>query len=122
MNLRSFPDGLLDRLMDMDYDLNFALVGVVSERGKESIAAVARYAYSPADSFAELALTVRDDYQNLGLGEHLLKEIIAFGCEHGYRRFKGVIDPGNKAILHILTAYDARLTLKDNAYYADITV
>jgi acetyltransferase len=46
MNLRSFPDGLLDRLMDMDYDSNFALAGVVSKDGKHSIIAVARYSYS----------------------------------------------------------------------------
>lgn len=122
MNMRFFPKHMLDQLVDMDYDAKFALAGVVKENGGDAVVAVARYAYSQADGFAELAITVRDDFQNLGLGTHMLKLITDIGSEHGYHRFTGIIEPGNKAILHLAAAYDPNFVIKDNAYYVEFTV
>lgn len=120
--LRFSPVDMLDRFMDVDYDSNFALACVVNENGKDSIIAIARYAYSPAQNFTEFGVSVRDDFQNLGLGRHLLKKITDIGREHGYRRFRSMIEPDNKVLLHLLTAYDAHFALKDKSYYVEIVV
>lgn len=122
--LDAIPEQMLYRFTHIDYNKEFALVGIVSEGGKDSIIAVARYAYSPDDHLPELAVAVRDDWQNLRLGKELLQKVVEIGKEHGIDRFGGMIDPQNKVIRQILKelGYQVNYTLKGDAFQVEIVV
>jgi len=64
------------RLSDLDPAHQAALVATVQEEGDERIVAVARLARSENPDEAESAIVVRDDYQNQGLGTHMLRLLV----------------------------------------------
>lgn len=97
----SLPDYLLDRLTQVNYDTEFALVAVIKENGKDAIIGVGRYAYDPNQAQTDLAVAVRDDWHNLGLGKYLLEKTISIGKEKGIYRFFSVLDPRNNLIRHL---------------------
>jgi acetyltransferase len=63
-------------LSDLDPAHQAALVATVQEEGDERIVAVARLARSENPDEAESAVVVRDDYQNQGLGTHMLRLLV----------------------------------------------
>lgn len=68
------------------------------------LAAEARYV--PAGpGVAELALTVRDDYQGTGLGHLLLGELVERARTSGYARLQAVVNLTNAPMLHLLEPY-----------------
>jgi acetyltransferase len=64
------------RLSDLDPAHQAALVATVQEEGDERIVAVARLARSENPAEAESAIVVRDDYQDQGLGTHMLRLLV----------------------------------------------
>jgi len=68
----------------------------VSEQRPERIAAVAQLAG------AETALTVRDDYQNVGLGSVLLDLLLAAARQRGLRSVEATTLAGNSRVLRML--------------------
>ena len=123
-HLNALPEDLLFQLTHIDYDKNFALVALVQEDGKDFAVAVARYGYDPKDDITDLAVTVRDDWQNNGLGKSLLLKIISIGKEHGITRFVSMLDPKNKIIKHILqeSGYQIKYIHKDGYALVEIFV
>jgi acetyltransferase len=115
---------MLYHFTHVDYASQFALVAVIGENGRDAIIAVARYAYDPHNHITDLALAVRDDWQNLGLGKSLLEKIVAIGKEHGITRFGSMMDPGNHAIEQILKApgYQVKYSLRNGFYQVEIFV
>ena len=100
--LNALPEDLLYRFTHIDHERDFALVAVVEEDGKDSIIAVARYAYDLDDDITDLGVAVRDDWQHLGLGRFLLVRVIEIGKEHGISRFGSMMDPQNKIMRQML--------------------
>jgi GNAT superfamily N-acetyltransferase len=72
------------------------------------LAAEARYLPSPGGS-AELALTVRDDYQGLGLGRELLSSLIERAQESGLDRLAALVNLRNVPMLRLLMQHSAVL-------------
>jgi len=117
-HLHALPQEMLHHFTHVDYSSEFALVAVIPEDGKEAVIAVARYAHNPGENITDLAISVRDDWQRLGLGRALLDRIIVIAKEHGIKRFVSIMDPRNSFIgqtLHRL-GYEVHFTLQ-GAYY-----
>ncbi len=70
----------------------------------DRLAAEARYVPIDAET-AELALTVRDDYQGTGLGHLLLDALVQRAREAGLLRLRGEVLPGNIPMLRLLQRY-----------------
>jgi GNAT superfamily N-acetyltransferase len=68
------------------------------------LAAEARYVPVGAGT-AELALTVRDDYQGAGLGHLLLEALVQRAREDGLKRLRASVLLGNKPMLRLLQRY-----------------
>lgn len=122
--MNALPEDLLFQLTHIDYHKNFALVALTREGSRDSAVAVARYGYDPANNATDLAVTVRDDWQQNGLGEFLLSEIISIGLEHGISRFVSMLDPANSVIKHILqkTGHTVRYSRKEGCATVEIFV
>lgn len=121
---RVLPEDMLYHLTHLDYVDRFALAAVIEEEGKEAIIAVARYAHESQEDLTDLAIVVRDDWQNLGLGMSLLMKIVDAGREHGIDRFVSMMDPGNIVIRQTLArlGYEVSYTLRNGVFQVEILV
>ncbi len=91
------------QLSDLDPARQAALVATVEEEGEERIVAVARLARSEEDpAEAESAIVVRDDYQNQGLGTHMLELLVEVARSMNIERLTAWIMAENRHMLHIL--------------------
>jgi acetyltransferase len=95
-------EALAERLSDLDPANEAALVVVVEEEGEERIVAVARLARSEDPAEAESAVVVRDDYQNQGLGTHMLKLLAETARSMSIERLTAWIMSENLHMLHII--------------------
>lgn len=120
--LDSLSENLLYHLTHVNYNSEFALVGIINEDGKDAIVAVARYAYSEEDDNTELAVTVRDDWQRCGLGRSLLQKTVEIGKEHGIFRYMAMIAPQNKIIMNTLIGlgYKVNYSMKSGVFHVEI--
>ncbi len=122
--LDKLPDDLLYHLTHLDYDSEFALAALIRENEKDAIIAVARYAHDAKDDFTDLAIAVRDDWQNLGLGQALLLKLVAIGKEHGISRYVSMMDPQNTIIKQTLQklGYAVKYSFRSGFYEVEIIV
>lgn len=90
-------------LSDLDPTQQAALVAVHEDDEGEHIAGVARFARASADAIdAEAAIVVRDDFQRMGLGSHLLALLIPVARAMGIKQFSAWIMAENMHMLHIV--------------------
>ncbi len=69
---RDIPHEVLQKFVAVDYFQKMVLVAVKEEDGKEQICGLGQYAMNSDMYTAEIALVVRDECQNQGVGEELL--------------------------------------------------
>jgi acetyltransferase len=91
-----------ERLSDLDAAHQAALVATVQEEGDERIVAVARLTRSENPVEAESAVVVRDDYQNQGLGTHMLKLLVEVARSMDIERLTAWVMTENLHMLHII--------------------
>jgi acetyltransferase len=122
--LPALPNEMLYHFTHLNYESEFALVGVIKEDGKDAIIAVGRYAHDPQEDLTDLAVAVRDDWQHGGLGKALLAKTIAIGKAHGICRFESMMDPQNTIIKQILfeLGYEVKYRLRSGFLQVEIVV
>jgi acyl-CoA hydrolase/GNAT superfamily N-acetyltransferase len=84
----------------VDYRKNMSLVGIVSARGRKELMALGSYAMGEEDR-AEVALVVREDFQGMGVGSHLLKALEDIARENGYKGFVADVLRENTGMIHV---------------------
>ena len=92
---RTLPPGWPERLSQIDYDREMALVVDDGEK----IIGVSRLAGDPQGQTAEFALMVRTDQQHKGLGRLLLSEILDYAAAKGLAEVWGDVARENTAML-----------------------
>ncbi len=98
----------LDYLVDVDHSDHEAIIAIDPSSGEAL--GIARYVRATDDGqVAEVAVTVADDWQGLGLGHALLDRLTYRARREGVRRFTALIQSDNRASLGLLEgAGDAR--------------
>ena len=95
-------DNELSSLFDLDYRDRFAWAVEMSCDGVTTPVAVGRYVgYADGDR-ADVAITVRDDWQGRGLGGSLLDALVLTAGHHGFTSFDTVVSADNHPMLGIL--------------------
>ncbi|AZO71742.1 MULTISPECIES: bifunctional acetate--CoA ligase family protein/GNAT family N-acetyltransferase [unclassified Mesorhizobium] len=94
---RNFPDQMLKRLTQLDYDRDIAFVALETDTG--ALAAIGRLSCDPDHRTGEYALLVRSDLQGHGLGWALLKQIIDYASAERIGRIEGIILNENSKML-----------------------
>lgn len=90
----------LDQLLDLDYDDRLALAAIAVDRPGAPGVGVARYVRShdnPAE--AEVAIVVRDDDQDRGIGSILLDDLAAAARDRGITTFTASVMWDNARLL-----------------------
>ena len=89
----------IDRLINVDYDDSFALVG----EQHDQIVAVGRYARDQRrPEVAEMAFIVDDALQGKGLGTALLDRLAEVARDHGIRAIEGDVIAHNQRMLNMV--------------------
>jgi acetyltransferase len=94
-------------LSDLDAARQVALVAVFGAGADEHIVGVARFARATAEANeAEAAVVVRDDFQAMGLGTHLLRLLLPLARSMGIERIFGWVAAENQHMLRIISDTD----------------
>jgi len=94
--LAGLPPEWAARLSQIDYDREMALAATDATG---AILGVARLAGDPDLDKAEFALLVRSDHQRRGLGGGLMRRLIGYAKDRGYREIWGSIARDNQRML-----------------------
>ncbi|MFQ5575520.1 MAG: GNAT family N-acetyltransferase [Anaerolineae bacterium] len=90
-------------LSTLDPQRQAALVAAVCEDGEERIVGVARFSRAaPADTQAEAAVVVRDDFQGVGLGTRLMFELVHVARSMGIRELAAWVLAENRRLLRMI--------------------
>ncbi len=86
--------------LNIDFVSHVALVALAQENGKQSIVGGGRYVVSEPGQ-AEVAFTVVDKYQGLGIGAALLRHLAVIARQAGLRELVAYVLPDNRAMLKV---------------------
>jgi acetyltransferase len=100
--IRDLAPGQLHQMLTIDPSREQCIVAVIkSESGPRIIAGV-RYVRVSKPATAEVALTVHDTFQHLGVGTFLLKLITKLARKDGIRFFQADVMTSNAAMLQLM--------------------
>jgi acyl-CoA hydrolase/RimJ/RimL family protein N-acetyltransferase len=99
--VRALPHATAQGLVNVDYTTNVALVVTTGPIGREKIVGIARYALGDESGLAEVAYTIHDDFQGLGLGTIMQEHLTAYAKKKGVPGFWALSFGSNKAMLSV---------------------
>ena len=97
----TFPHKDVQKVTNIEYKSDIAIVGVVPGPADENIVAIAQYFLDPKTLSAEVAFIVQDVWQDKGMGTFLLEYITQIAKQRGVKRFYAKVLPVNKPMLAI---------------------
>ncbi len=98
---KSFPHRDIQKLTNIDYQKDIAIVGTVPGVSGEEIVAIGQYFLDPKTQAAEVAFIVQDEWQQKGMGTFLLAYLTKIAKQQGVKRFYATVLPSNKPMLAI---------------------
>ncbi len=100
---RDMPHYLLqDLFLVIDYTREMVVLAVIENEGMETVVGIGQYGIDEKEHTAEIALIVRDDYQDMGIGSEILSYLIYLAKKQGLLGFTGQVHPENKKIIHMM--------------------
>ncbi|MGC9324546.1 MAG: GNAT family N-acetyltransferase [Desulfomonilia bacterium] len=116
------PHEFLQKYVVIDYTKEMAIFAVLEHDGREELVGVGRYTVKEQEHTAGIALVVRDDYQNRGIGRELLSYLFYLAKKQGLLGFSIEILGDNKPMLHLLghflkDARDVQKFIDSGVYY-----
>ena len=85
----------------IDYTKEMVMLAVFEHEGREVIAGVAQYRGHEGSHTAEVAIVVRDEHQNRGVGTELLSHLAYIARKQGLLGFTAEVLRDNRAMLHL---------------------
>lgn len=120
--VKSFPHNRLQVFCNVDYSDEMALIGLIGEPGAEEVVAVGAYTRNAADNSAEVAFTVRDDWQNKGLGTRLFNHLVEIGREKGIEVFRAEVLPENVPMMNVFHHSDCHVSTTTEGGIVHVTI
>lgn len=123
---RDIPHEILQNFVVIDYTQRIVILAVLGESGKETIAGIGQYGLNRDMHTADIALAVRDRYQNQGLGLELITYLTYLAKNKGLLGFTAEVLLGNEPVFRLFNrmgfdvhkknesgVYEMRLFFKD---------
>lgn len=120
--VKYLPHQRLQVFCNVDYQEEMALIGVVGPPGAEEVVAVGRYILDAGQRSAEVAFTVRDDWQNKGLGSYLFRKLAEIARERGIDRFRAEVLAENIPMLKVFHQPDCVMSTRTEAGVVHVTI
>jgi len=117
----TFPHRDVQKLTNIDYRSDLAIVGIIPSPSGEEIVAIAQYFLDPKTRAAEVAFIVQDEWQQRGMGTILMDYLAQIARRRGVRRFYAKVLPDNRPMLAIFhnSGYRVNTEFDGDAY--DVT-
>jgi len=103
--IKSLPRRERMKLVNVDYEREMALVVVRQREAREEILGVGRYYLDERTRMAELAFTVRDDWQEKGIGTLLMGTLLEVGKKQHLAGFEAYVQADNVRMIDLLLRY-----------------
>jgi len=95
------PHERLQEFVVIDYTREMVILAVVGDEKNPLVVGVGQYGIDEGSHTAEVALVVRDDYQNKGIGTELLNYLTYLAKRQGLLGFTAEVLVGNRPMLHL---------------------
>ncbi|MEM9569145.1 MAG: GNAT family N-acetyltransferase [Cyanobacteria bacterium P01_E01_bin.34] len=100
--VKKFPQTEMARFTQIDYDREMAFIALVEDEPENNkTLGVVRAITDFENERAEFAIVVRTDMKGQGLGHALLKKMIRYCRDRGYKDMMGEVLANNKAMLNL---------------------
>jgi acyl-CoA hydrolase/GNAT superfamily N-acetyltransferase len=99
---KDMPHTRLQEFVAVDFSRDMVILALLSREERDLVIGVAQYAMNERDHTAELALVVRDDYQNQGVGTELNSYITYLAKRSGLLGFTAEVLEENLSALSLL--------------------
>ena len=107
----SFSEREIGFFLNVDFVNHVALAAVLTEGDHQIIVGAARYIVSRTGE-AELAFTIDDQHQKLGISTRLMTHLVAIGHANGLRRFVAEVLPENAPMLKVFERCGLAMTTR----------
>jgi acyl-CoA hydrolase/GNAT superfamily N-acetyltransferase len=91
----------VEGMFQIDYVKDMTFVGVVGEAGFDRVIAVAEYLLLYEDNMAEVAFSIHQEYQGMGLGKILIRKLSEAARDNGISGLMAYTYPSNRAMIHL---------------------
>ena len=121
-HMKRIPHRQIQNFVYIDHRNEVAIVGTLPEAYGEEIIAIGRYILDPHTNRAEVAFTVRDQWQNRGIGKFLLKYLQQIARRNGIMGFTAEVLRDNKAMQAVFnkSGCKVRSRLDEGVYHFEL--
>ncbi len=98
---KDMPHERLQEFTIIDYSGEMVILATLSQQEKEEIIGLGQYGIDEAMHSAEVAIVVKDDFQNRGIGTELLSYLTYLAKKQGLLGFTAEVLRENKPMLHL---------------------
>lgn len=108
---------MLEKTTQIDYDRDMVMLATISHQAQDVIIGMAQYVKNPDLQTCEFALVVADDWQNKGVGNHLMTCLIHIAKTNQVHVMKGSILSSNLNMLTLVKnlGFSIKSDKKDSA-------
>ncbi|MFP3869259.1 MAG: GNAT family N-acetyltransferase [Syntrophobacteria bacterium] len=116
--MKVFPHRDTQEMVNIDYETEMTIVGVIGKIGSEKIIAVGRYILDQKSNFAEVDFAVRAEWQHKGIGTFLVHYLAEIARGKGVTGFVAYVLAANRSMLSVFhkTGYVIHSSLEDGIY------
>ncbi len=98
---KDMPHERLQEFVVIDYTAEMVILAVIEEDGREVVAGVGQYGIDAETHTADVALVVRDNEQERGIGTELLGYLTVLAKREGLLGFTAEVLTENEAMMHL---------------------
>jgi RimJ/RimL family protein N-acetyltransferase len=118
---KDMPHERLQEFVVIDYTKEMAILAVVRDGEKVDIAGLGQYTINESEHTADVAFTVRDEYQNRGIGTELLAYLTQLARRQGLLGFTAEVLVENEPMLHVFEKLlKVKKSVDSGVYYLDM--
>jgi acyl-CoA hydrolase/GNAT superfamily N-acetyltransferase len=120
---KDMPHERLQEFVVIDYSSEMAILAVIPGEDKEEVVGVGSYGIIESNHTAEVALAVKDTYQNKDIGSELLRYLTYLAQRQGLRGFTAEVLTENKPMLHVFEkmGFDMQRRISSGVYELQMT-
>jgi acyl-CoA hydrolase/RimJ/RimL family protein N-acetyltransferase len=109
---------LQESFVVIDYREQMIILSILQHKRKEVIAGVAQFTANEGSHTAEVAIVIRDEYQNKGIGTELLTHLTYIAKKQGLLGFSADVLKDNRPMLHLFekVGFNIEKTAKSDIY------
>jgi len=98
---KDMPHERLQEFVVIDYTAEMVILAIIEEEERETVVGVGQYGIDAETHAAEVALVVRDDMQNRGIGTEILEYLTVLAKREGLLGFTAQVLAENEAMMHL---------------------